>query len=290
MKILVKLFGLLCIAGGIALFSSPMIATENIKQETKQYITQFKQKEKKNKLNKEDDPRYQEIEEYNEKIYENHQKDFRDVNSYQSSPISLKGFKNGKFGYIKIPKMNVKLPLYVGASDSHLAQGAAILGQTSIPVGEIDTNSVIAGHRGYQGAPFFREIEKLDKGDTVTIVNPWDTLEYEVTGIDVISPFNTDAVMIQEGRDMITLVTCHPYRSGGKYRYIVYCTRKGTKPSRKGNESYQLLKTSTQDINNEDNVRRGGALLLAFLFLSALAQGIKSFIQERRSKKRSKRL
>lgn len=265
-----------------------MIATENIKQETKQYITQFKQKEEKNKLNKEDDPRYQEIEEYNEKIYENHQKDFRDVNSYQSSPISLKGFKDGKFGYIKIPKMDVKLPLYVGASNSHLAQGAAILGQTSIPVGEVDTNSVIAGHRGYQGAPFFREIEKLDKGDTVTIVNPWDTLEYEVTGIDVISPFNTDAVMIQEGRDMITLVTCHPYRSGGKYRYIVYCTRKGTKPSRKGNESYQLLKTSTQDINNEDNVRRGGALLLAFLFLSALAQGIKSFIQERRSKKRSK--
>ena len=272
------------------MFSSPMIATENIKQETKQYITQFKQKEEKNKVNKEDDPRYLEIEEYNEKIYENHQKDFRDVNSYQSSPISLKGFKDGKFGYIKIPKMNVKLPLYVGASDSHLASGAAILGQTSIPVGEIDTNSVIAGHRGYQGAPFFREIEKLDKGDTITIVNPWDTLEYEVTGIDVISPFNTDAVMIQEGRDMITLVTCHPYRSGGKYRYIVYCTRKGTKPSRKGNESYQLLKTSTQDINNEDNVRRGGALLLAFLFLSALTQEIKSFIQESRYKKRSKQL
>ena len=116
MKIIVKLFGLLCIAGGIALFSSPMIATENIKQETKQYITQFKQKEEKNKVNKEDDPRYLEIEEYNEKIYENHQKDFRDVNSYQSSPISLKGFKDGKFGYIKIPKMNVKLPLYDGAS------------------------------------------------------------------------------------------------------------------------------------------------------------------------------
>ena len=94
--------------------------------------------------------------------------------------------------------MKVELPLYVGASNEHLAKGAAILGQTSIPVGEIDTNSVIAGHRGYQGAPFFREIEKLNKGDTVTIVNPWDTLEYEVTGINVISPFDTDAVMIQD--------------------------------------------------------------------------------------------
>ena len=72
--------------------------------------------------------------------------------------------------------------------------------------------------------------------------------------------------------------------------YQLKITRKGTKPSRKGNESYQLLKTSTQDINNEDNVRRGGALLLAFLFLSALTQEIKSFIQESRYKKRSKQL
>lgn len=262
------------IAGGLALFSYPMIATENLQKETKQYITEFKKQNKEDRVDKEDDPRYQEIENYNEKIYENHQENFRDVNSYQASPISLKGFKDGKFGYIKIPKMKVKLPLYIGASNEHLAKGAAILGQTSIPIGEDDSNSVIAGHRGYQGAPYFRDIEKLEMGDTVTIVNPWETIKYEVTGIDVISPFDTDAVRIQEGRDMVTLVTCHPYRSGGKFRYIVYCTKKGTKPTKKGNESYQLLKTSTQDINNEQNVQRGGALLLAFLFISALAKSL----------------
>lgn len=270
------------IAAGLAFFSYPMVATENLQKETKQYITEFKKNESgKKNTNKRSDSRYQEIEEYNETIYENHQENFRDVNSYQSSPISLEGFKDGKFGYINIPKMEVELPLYVGASDEHLAKGAAILGQTSIPIGETDTNSVIAGHRGYQGAPFFRDIEKLELGDKVIITNPWDKLEYEVTGIDVISPFDTDAVMIQEDRDMITLVTCHPYRSGGKYRYIVYCTRKGTKASKKGSESVQLLKTSTQDINNEQLVRKGGGLLLVFLALSTLA----SFLPKRNKKK-----
>ena len=176
----------------------------------------------------------------------------------------------------------IELPLYIGASDEHLARGAAILGQTSIPIGETDTNSVIAGHRGYQGAPYFRDIEKLEMGDTISITNPWETLEYEVTGIDVISPFDTDAVLIQDGRDMMTLVTCHPYRSGGKYRYIVYCTRKGTKPSKKGSESVQLLKTSTQDINNEQFVRKGGSAFVLFLLLSTLA----SFIPKPKRKKK----
>lgn len=272
----------MCIALGIALFSYPMFTTETVKKETKQYIKQFNEKEKDNKTkNKEDDERYQEIVEYNETIYENGQENFRDVSSYQASPISLKGFKDGKFGYIKIKKMGVELPLYIGASDEHLAHGAAILGQTSIPVGEDNTNSVIAGHRGYQGIPFFRDIEKLEMGDTVVIKNPWETLKYEVTGIDVISPFNTDAVRIQEGRDMITLVTCHPYRSGGKLRYIVYCTLKGTKPSTKGNDSPSILKTSTQDIINENRYRSGGALFLAFLLLNL----IWGCIPKRRKKK-----
>jgi sortase A len=57
--------------------------------------------------------------------------------------------------------MNVELPLYWGATSEHLAAGAAVLGQTSIPIGGVNTNSVIAGHRGYQGAPYFREIENL---------------------------------------------------------------------------------------------------------------------------------
>ena len=57
------------------------------------------------------------------------------------------------------------------------------------------------------------------------MTNPWETLRYEVAEIQIVSPDDIDAILIQPGRDMITLLTCHPPNSGGKYRYLVYCER-----------------------------------------------------------------
>ena len=172
-----------------------------------------------------DDKLYQEIVTYNVSIYENGQAGFKDAWSYERPPISLKGLSDGKFGYIQIPAMDVTLPLYVGASDSNMAKGAVILGQTSIPLGGENTNSVIAGHRGWSTGNFFLNIEEISIDDMVYITNPWQTLAYRVESIDIIDPYDSDAVKIQEGRDMVTLVTCHPYMSRGKYRYVVYCIR-----------------------------------------------------------------
>ena len=59
--------------------------------------------------------------------------------------------------------MNVKLPLYLGATLENLRKGAAVMGETSLSLGTKDSNCVIAAHRGYQGIPYFREIEKLEK-------------------------------------------------------------------------------------------------------------------------------
>ena len=79
-----------------------------------------------------------------------------------------------------------------GTSDSHLAKGAAVLGQTSLPVGGENTNSVIAGHRGYSGIPYFREIGRLKTGDKVVIRNPWEKLTYLVEQIQIIDPNDID--------------------------------------------------------------------------------------------------
>lgn len=122
--------------------------------------------------------------------------------------------------------MEVSVPLYVGATEENMARGAAVLGETSLPIGGSNTNCVVAGHRGYNGIPYFREIEKLGLGDEVIVTNTWEQLTYEVTEIKVIEPNELDAVLIQEGKDMLTLVTCHPYRGHARYRYLVYCTRK----------------------------------------------------------------
>lgn len=170
---------------------------------------------------------YQAMTLYNEQIYQDKQADLTDAWSYEQSPVELAELwePDTAIGCISIPSMEVELPLYLGTSTSHLALGAAVMTETSMPIGGENTNCVIAAHRGYKGAAFFREIERIQVGDTVYVTNPWETLVYQVSAIEVTYPSDLDSILIQEGRDMLTLVTCHPYRSQGKYRYVVYCDR-----------------------------------------------------------------
>ena len=101
---------------------------------------------------------------------------------------------------------------------------------------------MIAAHRGYQGIPYFRDIEELKIGDLVIIRNPWERLSYKVTKIKVIDPYDTDKILIQKGKDMITLLTCHPYREHGKYRYLVYCERNhGQKIKKTGKDNSSVI-------------------------------------------------
>lgn len=88
-----------------------------------------------------------------------------------------------------------------------------------------NTNCVIAGHRGWRGADYFRHIDKLAVGDTVRLTNLWETLTYTVADIQIIQPHQIERIKIQSNRDLLTLLTCHPYASGGRQRYVVYCEK-----------------------------------------------------------------
>ena len=99
------------------------------------------------------------------------------------------------------------------------------MGNSSIPIGGKNTNAVIAGHRGYNGAPYFRYVPELQVGDSVDVTNLWGILHYKVVETRIIQPNDIDAIKIQPGRDLITLLTCHPYASGGRQRFLVICER-----------------------------------------------------------------
>ncbi len=232
--------GAALISMGMLLCLSPVVQTGLQAVRTRQFVDTFHERYDRTEriaaaddktgtgnglMDGETDPLYLAVEAYNQSIYESGQENFLDPWSYEQVPVTLEGLEDSVFGYIEIPKMHQILPLYIGASSEHMAEGAAVLGQTSIPIGGENTNSVIAGHRGYSGQPFFKEIENLEAGDKVLVTNPWETLTYIVASIDIIDPYNVDAVKIQADRDMITLLTCHPYASGGKFRYVVYCAR-----------------------------------------------------------------
>ena len=164
---------------------------------------------------------------YNKSIYEEGQSGLSTSYAYQVPSFTLVdyGLEDEKFGVIQIPKLDLEMPLFLGASNQHMADGAAVLTETSIPIGGSNTNAVIAGHRGYVGASYFRYIPDLTVGDEVIITNLWETLTYKVVETKIIDPHEVEEILIQSDRDMITLLTCHPYASGGKYRHITYCER-----------------------------------------------------------------
>ena len=88
--------------------------------------------------------------------------------------------------------------------------------------------------RGWKGSAYFQRIENLKKGSKVYLTNPWETLVYEVTSTKVVNPDDIDVIKLQPGKDMVTLISCHPYViGGGPYRYIAYCERVGTEEKQK---------------------------------------------------------
>ena len=167
------------------------------------------------------------LQEYNRQLYTEKQRSLTGLEACETPAADLVayGIEDEIIGVLEIPAMELTIPVYLGASDEHLAAGAAVLGNTSAPIGGDDTNCVIAGHRGWKGADYFRHIDRLQVGDTVTLTNLWKTLTYTVADIQIIQPHEVDKIKIQQGRDLLTLVTCHPYASGGRQRYVVYCER-----------------------------------------------------------------
>ena len=130
------------------------------------------------------------------------------------------GSSENIIGTIQIPRMEIELGLYLGANSENMAKGAAIFGMTSLPLGRESENVVIAGHRGWRGAPMFREIQKLQIDDPIYVTTPWQTLVYRVFEIRIVTPEDNTWCKIQQGRTLISLMTCHPY--GQNYqRYIV---------------------------------------------------------------------
>lgn len=164
---------------------------------------------------------------YNQQIYTDGQSTLSEAGAYQAAVFSLTdyGLPDETFSVISIPKLDLEMPLYLGATDENMANGAAVLSGTSTPIGGSNTNAVIAGHRGWGGAAYFRYITELSIGDEVVITNLWERLRYRVVGTKIIEPHEIENILIQPGRDMVTLLTCHPYASGGKQRYLVYCQR-----------------------------------------------------------------
>ena len=174
---------------------------------------------------------YQELTRRNEQLYLEKQRNLTDPFSYERPNIDLSayGLEGNVIGFISIPKMDIELPILLGANNENMRLGAVHLTETSYPIGGVNTNCVIAAHRGYSKAAMFRDIEALEIGDEIYIENFRETLVYRVVELRVIYPTDINQLLIQEGRDLVTLITCHPYRHNYQ-RYVVFCERAESEP------------------------------------------------------------
>ena len=217
------LAALLAVAG-ICVVLWPVFTGQRLQAETDEVVQSFLEERK-------PEQQYPELladlQAYNQRIYVEKQSGLVDLEACEvpAADLTAYGIEDEIIGVLEIPAMELTMPIYLGASDSHLTAGAAVLGNTSAPIGGDNTNCVIAGHRGWRGADYFRHIDRLQAGDTVTLTNLWETLIYTVTDIQIIQPHEIEKIKIQQGRDLLTLLTCHPYASGGRQRYVVYCER-----------------------------------------------------------------
>ena len=166
---------------------------------------------------------------YNQRIYAEKQSGLVDLEACEvpAADLTAYGVEDEIIGVLEIPAMELTMPVYLGASTPLYSSAASDVYKRQAPIGGDSTNCVIAGHRGWRGADYFRHIDKLAVGDEVRITNLWETLTYTVADIQIIQPHEVDKIKIQQGRDLLTLITCHPYASGGRQRYVGYCERTG---------------------------------------------------------------
>lgn len=114
-------------------------------------------------------------------------------------------------GSVEIPKINIKIPIYHTTEEEVLNKGAGHLEGSSLPVGGANTHAVISAHRGLPSASLFTDLDQLKEGDHFLIHVLNETLCYEVDKISVVKPEDTSALAVEDGQDLVILLTCTPY-------------------------------------------------------------------------------
>ncbi|WP_051668128.1 MULTISPECIES: class C sortase [unclassified Microbacterium] len=111
---------------------------------------------------------------------------------------------------IRIPEIDVDLPIYHGTDDAVLDKGVGHLYGTSLPVGGTGTHAVLSGHSGIPGSALFTRVSQLANDSSIYIDVAGTTLTYKVEQILTVAPDDATSLRQVVGHDYITLLTCTP--------------------------------------------------------------------------------
>ena len=217
-KYLKKMIIVFIFLSGLSLLLYPLISNKWNDYRQKQLITGYdktvKEAQQAGRIDYEEE--WKRARAYNEALLPAILPDSFAVAAYSEEPareymscLNLTG--DGMMGYVEIPKINIKIPVYHTVSTEILEKAAGHLEGSSLPTGGESTHAVISAHRGLPSASLFTDLDKMEDGDHFLLYILDDILCYEVDKISVVDPEDTKDLVVEEGKDFVTLLTCTPY-------------------------------------------------------------------------------
>lgn len=183
--------------------------------------------------------------------------------------------KNGVMGFIDIPKIDVYLPIYHGTSNEVLEKGIGHLENTSFPIGGESTHAVISGHTGLNSAKMFTDLTSMELDDQFYIDILGNTLAYKVINIEVVEPDDVSSLSIQDGKDLVTLVTCTPY---GINSHRLLVTGERTEYTKDEHDAFKVSGDTEWMKTYERAILIGLALVIVLFVFSEFVKLIRSKI------------
>lgn len=206
---------------------------------------------------------FAEADEYNRKLAsgEHHEEDY----------VNLLNDGDGMMGYIEIPRINIRDPIYHTIAEEVLQKGIGHLPTTSLPIGGKATHAALSGHRGLPSSKLFTDLDRVREGDIILVSVLTRTLAYEVYKIETVEPDEADSLEIDPDDDLLTLITCTPYAIN-THRLLVHARR-------------TEYRDEMTEIKAEHTISESDRILLAALAVVALILALDIIVILRRRKR-----
>ncbi len=278
MKFVKSVIAIILIIIGIVILLYPKISNYIEKKNQIEFIKEYKENISKMESTTKDEE-HQKAEKYNEFLngLENKNSNYEEI---------LNISENGIMAYIEIPKISVYLPIYHGTKEGSLKKGIGHLENSSLPIGGVSTHAVLTGHTGLLKAELFTRIRELKINDYFYIYTLGQKLTYKVYQIKVVLPTEVDDVKIQEGKDLVSLVTCTPY-GVNTHRLLVQAIR--TENIEEKNFDSNQNESLENDNQRQENyyikgLKYGLTMLIIIIFCCILFNIIVKYIQKVRNR------
>lgn len=178
---------------------------------------------------------------------------------------------NGVLGYIEIPRIGIRDPIYYTVEENVLQKGIGHMPTTSLPIGGLGTHAALSGHRGLPSSKLFTDLDRIREGDTIIIQTLTRKLAYEVYKIDIVEPDAAGDLEVDPNDDLLTLITCTPY-AVNTHRLLVHARR-------------VEYKDEMSEIKKEYAVSESDRILLFALMIVALILAVDIIVILRRRKR-----